>query len=261
MTGDITVQLDTFRGPLDLLLYLVKRNEVDIFDIPIGRITDQYMEYLNTLQQINVEQAGEFVVMAATLMEIKSRMLLPRRIDSGSAEDDDPRVELVKQLVEYRKFRDAAAKLEERAEQQSLRHPRGTDPDADAESAEGLPRLRPVELWDLVSAFGRMMREAEALQPTPIIVDETPQHVYIERVVQRLRASGECAFRDLFEPPHTRSRLIGMFLAILEMVRRFMLELEQDFPYGEIRLRLRPGTETTPPEISPPGEAEAASAP
>jgi segregation and condensation protein A len=236
---DITVHLETFHGPLDLLLYLVKRNEVDIFDIPIGCITDQYMEYLSTLQQINVEQAGEFVVMAATLMEIKSRMLLPRREPTEDEHEEDPRLELVKQLVEYRKFRDAAAKLEERAEQQSTRFPRYVDT-APTESSGSTPRLRAVELWDLVSAFGRIMREAEALQPTPIIVDETPQQVYITRVVQRLRQAGECNFRDLFEPPHTRSRLIGMFLAILEMVRRQMLDLEQEEAYGDIRLRLRP---------------------
>lgn len=238
---DITVNLDAFHGPLDLLLYLVKRNEVDIFDIPIGRITDQYLEYLDTLQHINVEQAGEFVVMAATLMEIKSRMLLPRQETTEANDEEDPRLELVKQLVEYRKFRDAAVKLEERAEAQSSRFPRLANPDADApDAATQAPRLQAVELWDLVSAFGRIMREAEALQPTPIIVDDTPQQVYIARVIQRLRNCGVCRFRDLFEPPHTRRRLIGMFLAILEMVRRHLLELDQDEPYGDIRLRLRP---------------------
>ncbi len=261
MTADITIHLETFRGPLDLLLYLVKRNEVDIFDIPIGRITDQYMEYLNTLQQINVEQAGEFVVMAATLMEIKSRMLLPQREDSTVSDEDDPRVELVKQLIEYRRFKDAANQLEQRAEQQGLRHPRGVEADPDSEGDEGRPRLRPVELWDLVSAFGRMMREAEALQPTPIIVDDTPQHVYIDRALQRLRVTGECGFRDLFEPPHTRRRLIGMFLAILEMVRRFLLELEQDHPYGEIRLRLRPDIDSAIAENPTAGEADSRPAP
>src|SRR5437660_12172100 len=120
---DYQVDLDIFRGPLDLLLFLVKRHEVDICDIPIAKVAEQFLEYLNVIQQINVEWAGEFLVMAATLMEIKSRMLLPR-VEELEAEEDDPRLELVKQLIEYKKYKEAAALLEEQAERQLARLPR-----------------------------------------------------------------------------------------------------------------------------------------
>src|SRR5215470_8109908 len=117
------VDLDTFRGPMDLLLYLVKREEVDICDIPIARITEQFLEYMRVIEMLDVEVAGDFLVTAATLMEIKSRMLLPRP-EEIAEEDDDPRKELVRQLLEYKKFKEAAALLEAQAEQQSYRVPR-----------------------------------------------------------------------------------------------------------------------------------------
>src|SRR5438309_5404987 len=120
---DYQVELDAFRGPLDLLLFLVKRNEVDICDIPIARVAEQFLQYLNVLKLIDVEWAGDFLVMAATLMEIKSKMLLPRS-EEELTEDDDPRLELVKQLIEYKKYKEAAALLEEQAERQMARLPR-----------------------------------------------------------------------------------------------------------------------------------------
>jgi segregation and condensation protein A len=250
---ELQVNLETFRGPLDLLLFLVKRHEVDIFDIPIGKITDQFVEYLNTLRQVDVELAGDFLVMAATLMEIKSKMLLPAGAEPGEeALEEDPRLELVKQLVEYRKFKDAAALLESRAEEQGSRLPR-VMPEEPLRPG-GPPPMRPVELWDLVSAFGRLMREAEALQPTPIIVDDTPQHVYAAQVTMQLRREGRSSFHDLFQPPFTRSRLIGLFLALLEMVRRFELEVEQGERFGEFWVRLRE-------DPSPPADAAESPAP
>src|SRR5262249_14425699 len=113
---DFQADLDIFRGPLDLLLYLVKRDEVDILDIPIVRILDQFREYLRVIQLLDVERAGDFMVMASTLMEIKSKMVLPRADETPAAEEEDPRRELVKQLIEYKKFKDAAALLEQQAE-------------------------------------------------------------------------------------------------------------------------------------------------
>jgi segregation and condensation protein A len=234
---DYRVELETFRGPLDLLLFLVKRNEVDIFDIPIAKITEQFCAYTNLLQQIDVEMAGEFLVMAATLMEIKSRMLLPH--DTAATDDSaDPRAELVKQLVEYRKFKDAAANLESRAEAQSTRLTRSA---VDEPTGPGAPpSVRPVELWDLVSAFGRIMRDAELLHPPPIIVDDTPQHVYQQQIRQALKMHGRSSFRDLFMPPYTRSRLLGIFLAILELIRMGLVFADQDERYGNVWLDLRP---------------------
>ncbi len=157
---------------------------------------------------------------------------------------------MVKQLQEYRRFKDAAALLESRAEEQVGRLPRLA---SDEQVAPGGPvPLRPLELWDLVSAFGRMMREAESLQVTPVIVDETPQHVHIAQIAMRLQHDGRCSLRDLFTPPYSRSRLVGLFLALLEMMRRFRIRLEQSEMFGDIYVMLNddydPAADTTPPE-------------
>jgi segregation and condensation protein A len=232
--SDYLVDIDTFRGPLDLLLYLVKREEVDIRDIPIARVCEQFKEYLDAMQWIDVEQAGEFLVMAATLVEIKTRMLLPRPEEAPDTADD-PRLELVKQLVQYKKFKDAAALLEARAEEQSQRLPR--QPLA-APANAAPPPVKPVELWDLVSAFGRLMRETLALQAQTIAIDETPLHVYMEMILQRLEAEKRLPFSALFTPPYTRGRLVGLFLAILELTKSRRLIPEQVEPLGDIWVSL-----------------------
>jgi segregation and condensation protein A len=243
---DYLVDLDTFRGPLDLLLYLVKRDEVDIRDIPIARVCEQFKEYLDALQLIDVEQAGDFLVMAATLVEIKTRMLLPRP-EELSEPADDPRLELVKQLVQYKKFKDAATLLEARAEEQSQRLPRQPpSPSPLPQGGKGRVRgansaplpVKPVELWDLVSAFGRLMRETLALQAQTISLDETPLHVYMEMVLARLQAEKRLPFSALFTPPHTRGRLVGLFLAILELTKRRHVIPEQPDPLGDIWVSL-----------------------
>jgi len=227
------VVLDSFQGPLDLLLYLVKRNEMDVRDIPIARIAGQFLEYVEAIQTIDVEWAGEFLVLAATLMEIKSKMLLPGATQELPAEQDDPRKELVRQLVEYRKTKDAAGHLDRLAEERQF-HVARTLPD-DEEGATS-PRLRRVELWDLVSAFGRLVRETVALQPLHLVADETPQSAYLDQVRAKLRSGRPVAFRDIFDPPFTRPRLIGIFLAILELIKLVELVLDREEPDGEIWL-------------------------
>jgi len=233
---DYKVELDTFRGPLDLLLFLVKRNEVDLCDIPIARILEQYLEHLHAIQVIDVEGAGEFLVMAATLMEIKSKMLLPRG-PQDEALEDDPRLELVKQLIEYKKYKEAAGLLEEQARQQMTRMAR-VPADLPAPLDLAHQPLRKVELWDLVSAFGRLMRETAALQPPPIVVDETPIHVHMERIMALLMERGRLSFRELFAPPLNRGRLLGLFLALLELIKACRVDAEQAERFGEIWLEL-----------------------
>src|SRR5262249_28236741 len=188
----------------------VKRNEVDVCDIPIARILEQFQHYLDIMTVLDVERVGDFIVMAGTLMEIKSKMVLPRGAEESAGGEDDPRLELVRQLIEYKKFKDAAAQLEAQAERQSLRLSRQpvAPPWPPAPSRQP---LRQVGLWDLVSAFGRLMRETLALQPQQIVVDHTPLHVYMEQVVARLEAEGPLLFRALFTPPHNRGRLVGLF--------------------------------------------------
>ena len=238
------VELESFRGPLDLLLYLVKHDEVDICDIPIARIADQFLHYLGLLQMIDVDWAGEFLVMAATLTEIKSRMVLPRA-DEVTEEESDPRLELVRQLVEYKRFKDAAALLDAQAEKQLARLSRQPVEPPAPPSPEQQP-LRRVELWDLVSAFGRLMRETAALEPKQIVMDDTPQQVYEERILERLRASPRLSFGELFEPPHTRGRLLGIFLAILELIRACGIVSEQPQPFGDIWISLPPAEPVAP---------------
>jgi segregation and condensation protein A len=239
------VDLPVFRGPLDLLLYLVKRNEVDICDIPIARIAGQFRAYLDVLQLIDVELAGDFLVMAATLMEIKSKMLLPRAEESA-AEEEDPRLELVRQLIEYKKYKDAATLLEEQAERQSTRLPRQAVAAPPAADPAQQP-LRAVELWDLVSAFGRLMRETLALQPQQIVVDQTPLQVYMDQIQQRLEQEGRLPFSALFTPPHSRGRLVGLFLAVLELIKGRRVIAEQPEQFGDIWLVVRPPEPGEPP--------------
>src|SRR5207244_3871083 len=229
---DYQVNLDVFRGPLDLLLFLVKRNEVDICDIPIARVAEQFLDYLRVMEFIDVEHAGDFLVMAATLMEIKSKMLLPRS-DSDEEEGADPRLELVRQLIEYKKFKDAAGLLEAQAERQLSRLPRAPMEAVNLVDPAQQP-LRQVELWDLVSAFGRLMRETLALQPQQIVVDQTPVQVYMNMILERLERERRLPFSTLFTPPYERSRLVGLFLAILELARMRRVAAEQEQEFGEI---------------------------
>jgi segregation and condensation protein A len=233
---EYNVELETFRGPLDLLLFLVKRHEVDIRDIPIAQVAEQFLHYLNVIQHIDVEWAGEFLVMAATLMEIKSKMLLPRS-EEAEAEEDDPRLELVKQLIEYKKYKEAAALLEEQAERQLTRLPR-LPPEPSRPLDPSQQPLQRVELWDLVSAFGRLMRETSALQPRQIVLDETPIPIHMERILAQLAAKGRAAFSEIFAPPHSRGRLLGLFLAILELIKADKVLAQQDGLFGEIWIAL-----------------------
>ncbi len=239
------VTLDTFHGPLDLLLYLVKRDEVDVLDIPVARMTAQFLDYLRVVKELDVEAAGDFLVMAATLMVLKSRLLVPVSDKGGKADDEpDPRRELVKQLLEYRRYKDAAQKLEEAAEAHATKVARTPE----EPSAPGGPAaVRAVELWDLVAAFARLVRETQAAHPQTVITDDTPQQVYEDLLRDRLRAGGRQRFQDVFPPPFHRARLIGLFLAVLELIRRFEVAVEQPDPFGDIWLSLLPAGVAEPP--------------
>jgi segregation and condensation protein A len=245
------VSLEIFRGPLDLLLYLVRKNELDIFDIPIARVVEQYIGYLKVLQMIDMDVAGDFLVMATTLMEIKSRMLLPRGDDVAELEED-PRAQLVRQLLEYKRFRDAAEQLHELAEEQLRRFPRvpvecvGQAADAATEP------IRDVELWDLVSAFGRLMRQTLALAPKAIVYDETPIQVHMDEILARLERQGQLAFSELFVGVPNRGRIVGIFLALLELIRSKKIRGEQNELFGEIWiLPGEPATNAIEPAAAP----------
>ena len=234
-----TAALGAFHGPLDLLLHLVQRDEVDVRDISLTRLCDQYIAYLTDLKEVGLELAGDFLVTAATLMEAKVKTLLPADPEPLAGQAVDPRRELVKQLLEYRKTKAAAATLEELQAAQATRRPR-VPPDEPA--TDGAAAVRPVELWDLVAAFARLARETRADAPQ-VVADDTPQHVYEAEVRRRLEASGRLGFAEVFAPPRHRGRLLGLFLAILELVKARAVGLEQAEPFGDIVLVWRGGAE------------------
>jgi segregation and condensation protein A len=233
---DYKVRLPDFHGPLDLLLHLVKRNEVDVRDIPIALIADQFRQYLDVLRVIDVEAAGDFLVMAAMLLEIKSRMVLARPEDQRSADEpaDDPRRELVKQLLEYKRYRDAAARLETHALARQRQMPRG---EFDEMLAQAHRTMQTPELWDLVSAFGRIVQETAALEPEQVVTDDTPQQAYVEQVLAAVHGQPSTPFRCVFTAPYYRLRLIGLFLAVLELIKSQKIAFEYDEASGEIILK------------------------
>jgi segregation and condensation protein A len=245
---DFRVDLNMFRGPMDLLLYLVRKHEVEIVDIPIALITDQYLQYLTVLEQLDVNAVGDFLAVASTLIEIKSQQVLPRA-DEIQDEMEDPRKELVRRLLEYKKYRDAASLLEERSRQWQQHYPRMADdlPPRVRDLAD--EPIQEVELWDLVSAFGRIIRETEAAKPSSIVYDDTPIHVYMGRIHARLVEQGRLSFGELFEPEMHKSTLIGIFLAVLELVRHHHVRVDQNALFGEIWLRPDP-KHTEPLDLS-----------
>ncbi len=234
---DFRVDLSVFRGPLDLLLYLVRKHEVDILDIPIAMIADQYLQYLSVLEQLDVGAVGDFLAVASLLIEIKSQQVLPRG-DEVQEPWDDPRQELVQRLLEYKKYRDVASMLEERGRLWQQRYPRLENelPERERDPAE--QPIHEVELWDLVSAFGRIIRDTEAAKPSSIVYDDTPIHVFMTRIHARLMERGQLAFSELFEPGMHRSTLVGIFLAVLELVRGHRVRVEQNDLFGEVWLLL-----------------------
>ena len=228
------VELDIFRGPLDLLLYLVRKHELDILDLPIAPIVDQFLQYLDVLEQLDVNLAGDFLEVASTLIEMKSRMALPRGGEIEEEPLEDPRQELVQRLLEYKKFKDAAGILEERGRQWQQRFPRLSDDLADALRQPAEASFREVELWDLVSAFGRILRENALAQPANIVYDDTPIQVHMERIHGQLTERGRLALSQLFQPGQHKSSLVGIFLAVLELVRHHGAVTEQNHLFGEI---------------------------
>ena len=235
---DFRIDLDIFRGPMDLLLYLVRKHEVEIVDLPIATITDQYLAYLTVLEQLDCNAVGDFLAMASTLIEIKSQQVLPRA-DEVEGELEDPREELVRRLLEYKEFRDAATVLEERAKDWQLHCPRMANDLPPRERNLAEEPIREVELWDLVSAFGRVIRDSVSSRPANIVYDDTPIRVYMARIYERLRKQSHLAFADLFEPGMHKSKMVGIFLAVLELVRHDRLLVDQNDLFGEIWLLLR----------------------
>jgi len=252
------VNLELFQGPLDLLLYLVRKHELDSSDIQIASITQQFLEHVAVLEQIDVDAAGDFLDLASMLIELKSRAVLPSEVEV-EAEIEDPRQELVRRLLEYKQYRDAASMLEERSREWRERYPRlANDLPARQMAPEHQP-IQEVELWDLVSAFGRVLKAKNAaIRPESIRYDETPIHAYMQRIDERLRRDGRVAFTAFFESSVHKSKLVGMFLAVLELVRHQHARASQEGLFEEIWVEC--GEKPLPSVLAPVGDYEHGSA-
>lgn len=245
------VELDVYSGPLELLLYLIRRDEVDIKDIPIARITEQYLKHVEVISRVDINLAGEFLVMAATLMEIKSRMLIPRvaaagetgEASAGGVEElADPRYELVKQLLAYKAFKDAAGNLKRRADTEAARYPRAVP------KREGRAPLaiEDLDLFGLIDAFNAIMASVgHSAYGHEVVYDDTPISLHQADILDRLERDGGgiggqgLTLRELFAGRSKKSEMIGLFLATLELIRQKKIAVEQRETLGEIRIRAR----------------------
>lgn len=234
-TAEYKVKLEVYNGPMDLLLYLIKKEEVDIYDIPIARITDQYMAYMELLEVLEPAQVGDFMVMASTLMYIKSQVLLPH---APEEKEEDPRWELVRQLLEYKKFKEAASALDGMREVRAMRTTRrlktriGPAPD---EVDEHLS-LEDMSAWELLGFFTRLMRETLQDVPTTITVEEIPIEEFMEIILERLSVVESFHFLDLFPNIRDRYELIGAFLALLELMRLMKIRARQAHDASDIQI-------------------------
>ena len=262
------VKLDSFEGPMDLLLYLIRKHEVDLHDIPLSLIADQYIGFLDDVDRIDIDLAGEFLVMATTLMELKSRMLAAQADarDAGDGEEDekrsepgaDPRMELVRQLLEYKKYRDAADALEERRKTWEQRFPVKAAPIDDESVREAMEEmgeleLEDLDLSDLVDAFRQIVASVnfDRIGEHEVVSDDTPLELHVENIVEHLQAkiatgaAGISSLRTLIDGK-TRAEMVGLFLAILVLVRDQRVSVLMND--GEVEMELRTDVEQ-PTEI------------
>ncbi len=236
------VKLEIFEGPLDLLLYLIKEEELNIYDIPITRITEQYLEYLNLMQMLDLDVAGDFLVMAATLMHIKSRMLLPQDPEGLETQEEDPRAELVRRLLEYKSFKEAADKLKAfETERSGIFSRFGVEP----EMREGdLPAGRQdspfveISLFELISAFAKVLQGLPKDVFHQITKDEFSVAEKVHEIFQRLTKEPTIYFSALFRSAKNKYEVITIFLALLELMRLGDVIARQDRHFGEIEITL-----------------------
>ncbi|MBA3231628.1 MAG: segregation/condensation protein A [Acidobacteria bacterium] len=261
------VHLTAFEGPLDLLLHLIKRHEVSIYDIPIVEITRQYLAYIDLMQELDLDVAGEFLVMAATLIHIKSRMLLPRADPAQEDPDEDPREALMRRLLEHQKFKAAAELLHEREMVRSAQWTRPDGPVLEIAGEAPEPEVE-VDLFSLITAFRAVVERARQRPKVYLPSEQIPIEDRIEQLMARLSETEACGFEDLFADVQSRAGMIVTFLAMLEMIRLKLIRVFQSGAMGPIRVykRARPADAPRPlgdlGEIRSPGhQAEAPAEP
>ena len=247
-SADYKVRLEIFEGPLDLLLYLIKKEEVDIHDVPIERITGQYLHYIDTFKLLNIDLASEFIVMAANLMYIKSRTLLPKqdRPPEEDAEEDDPRWELIRQLIEYKKFKDAAGFLQLREAEQEGRF--AFQPDVERPDKDEPAPLAEVSIFDLIRAFQNVLKRFEESHDLGDIIDDRfTVSDKIEFLLGRFAPGESSIFERLFDGATTKAEVIVTFLALLELMKLNQFVVRQSHLLGEIEIERRGNHPATPP--------------
>jgi segregation and condensation protein A len=249
----LPVKLENFEGPLDLLLHLIRKNEVNIYDIPIALITAQYLDTIHVMQELNLDVAGEFLVMAATLIHIKSKMLLPRPETAASVDGDeeDPRDALVRRLLEHQKFKAAAGLLHEREQVRLAQWQRPDQRVAAIAGDDYEPELE-VDLFSLLTAFQAVIERAKLRPKVLLPPEQIPVEVRIEQLLDRLSETQACGFEELFEDCNDRAGLIVTFLALLEMIRLKLVRVFQSGGFGPIRVYKRPRPSDAPHPIGDP---------
>jgi segregation and condensation protein A len=248
------VKLDNFDGPLDLLLYLIRKNELNIYDIPIVIITQQYLDAIHLLQELNLDVAGDFLVMAATLIHIKSRMLLPRPETAAGVEggdDEDPRDVLVRRLLEHERYKAAAGLLHEREQLRAAQWQRPDARLADIAGEDVEPELE-VDLFSLLNAFQAVVERAKHRTKVLLPPEQMPLEVRIAQLLDRLSETDACGFDELFADVSERRGLIVTFLALLEMIRLKLVRVFQAGSFGPIRVYKRPRPSDAPHPIGDP---------
>jgi segregation and condensation protein A len=246
-----SVKLETFEGPLDLLLHLIRKNELNIYDIPIADITRQYLEYIRLMKELNLEVAGEFLVMASTLLQIKSRMLLPALVDDeGNEEEEDPRAELVRRLLEYQRYKEASLLLRERDLLGRETFARKFDP---PDLADLVPEEGPleVELFQLVDAFRKVLAKMPAAAIHQVAADTISIADRITELLAFISDRRMVLFDELFDERANREFLVVTFLAILELCKLRMVNIIQEERYGSILLTPAVIEESAVPEGHP----------
>jgi segregation and condensation protein A len=232
------VRLEIFEGPLDLLLHLIRKNEVDIYDIPIALIVDQYTAYLDMLNFLNLDVAGEFLVMAATLSHIKSRMLLPAEEGEGEEEAEDPRMELVRRLLEYQRYKEAAEELmsfEQLGRDVYTREPEDEEVQRAAmDSGRDMVHFQEVGIFQLLDAFKQVLARARVTDWHEISMDRVSITEKISQIMEKIRERESIAFEELFTGEDNKADLIVSFLAVLELLRLRILRAHQPDAFGPI---------------------------
>lgn len=231
------VQLgEVFEGPMDLLVYLVKKNDIDIYDIPIAVITKQYLDCLELMKELSLDVSGDFLVMAATLMQIKSRLLIPSAQDNEDDEDtEDPRMEIVQPLVEYLRLKSAAEKLSQLSLLDRDTFVRDVKDDS-IEAGITFKPLRPVGLFELIDAFQRILKDASKEHFVDITKDAISVKQRISELIEILEERKNVSFQELFLGKHSKKMLIVTFLAILEMIKLRLIRVMQHIDSGIIRI-------------------------